>query len=219
MVAELAARTRIVAFVRIGLSVANPVRTLPQRAILLFVALLLCAPALFAAERYGTDLSGRPVNDLAGPNVRFVVLIFAASDCPISNRYVPEIARLNREFAPQGVRFWWVFPNPDDSASVVAQHIRDFSIGEDAILDTRQSLVHLAQATITPEAAILAVDSGSLRQLYRGRIDDRYLSIGQERPQASLHDLESAIAAALAGKPIPRPGGPPVGCSIVPLEK
>jgi tetratricopeptide (TPR) repeat protein len=68
---------------------------------------------------FGTDLHGQPIHHLAGPGVRVVVLIFAASDCPISNRYVPEIARLTNEFSPQGVRFWWVYPNGADTASVI----------------------------------------------------------------------------------------------------
>src|ERR1035438_1564352 len=50
-------------------------------------------------------------------------------------------------------------------------------------------------------------------------IDDRYFSIGQERPQPQQHDLEAAISAALADKPVPQSGGPPVGCSIVYLDR
>lgn len=172
-----------------------------------------------AQSNFGTDLHGNPVPTLIVPNTRLVVLVFAASDCPISNRYVPEIARLNAEFSPRGVRFWWVFPNPGDTASVVARHNREFSIGEDTVLDAGQKLVRLAQVDVTPEAAVFAVAGGSLSELYRGRIDDRYLSIGSERPQPSVHDLEAAIEAALAGKPIPKPLGPPVGCSIVSLGK
>ncbi len=194
-------------------------RALFQRAVLWLAALALSAPGLCAAERYGIDLSGKAVDNLTGPGVRLVVLVFAASDCPISNRYVPEIARLNGEFSPRGVRFWWVFPNPGDTASVVARHNREFSIGEDTVLDAGQKLVRLAQVDVTPEAAVFAVAGGSLSELYRGRIDDRYLSIGSERPQPSVHDLEAAIEAALAGKPIPKPLGPPVGCSIVSLGK
>jgi hypothetical protein len=148
-----------------------------------------------------------------------VVLIFAASDCPISNRYVPEIAHLNREFSEQGVRIWWVFPNPEDTASIVAKHNAEFAIAEPSVLDSRQTLVQLAHVTITPEAAVFAVDGNDLRLVYRGRIDDRYLSIGRVRPQPQHRDLESAIAAALTGKPVPEPGGPPVGCAVVPLEK
>jgi len=176
----------------------------------------MCAPA---PEPYGIDLQGRPIRELAGPAIRAVVLIFAASDCPISNRYVPEIARLNHEFASRGVKFWWVFPNPSDTAQVVAQHDHEFSIAESALLDPQQNLVRSSHATTTPEAVIYLAEADGLREVYRGRIDDRYISLGQERPQPQHHDLENAIGAALASKPIPVPGGPPVGCSIVFLER
>jgi hypothetical protein len=183
-------------------------------------ALLACVTRAVAAPplAFGVDLKGNPVRDLAGPGVRVVVLIFAASDCPISNRYVPEIARLSKEFSPNA-RIWWVFPNPGDTATVVAQHNRDFAIREDTVLDPRQKLVERAHATMTPEAAVFVVRGADLDEVYNGRIDDRYISLGQERPQADHHDLENAIRAALDGKPAPRPEGPPVGCSIVFLQK
>ncbi|MDR3773661.1 MAG: hypothetical protein P4L26_09960 [Terracidiphilus sp.] len=190
------------------------------------VALALCLRPAVAqqAQPYGIDLKNTPIHDLAGPGVRVVVLYFAATDCPISNRYVPEIARLAQEFAaqPSGaspVRFWWVYPNAEDTAPLVEQHRREFSIAAGAILDRRQSLAALAHATVTPEAAVFLVDGRELREVYHGRVDDRYISLGQERPQPQHHDLEEAIAAALAGKPVPQPGGPPVGCSIVSLPK
>jgi hypothetical protein len=175
--------------------------------------------AAAAPPNLGADLHGHRIHQLAGPGVHTVVLIFAATDCPLSNRYVPEIARLSGEFSAQGVRFWWVFPNPGDTQPIVVRHIRDFSIREDALLDTHQSLVARAHATTTPEAAVFTVEGNELREVYNGRIDDRYLSLGQERPQAEQHDLEAAVAAALTGKPVPQPGGPPVGCSIVYLPK
>lgn len=183
-------------------------------------AILTLAPQCArAADPYGLDLAGRPVRELGGTGTRAVVLVFAASDCPICNRYVPEIARLSAEFSPQGARFWWVYPNPEDTASLVGRHNTEFAIQERTILDTRQTLTAWAHATTTPEAAVFLVDGDVMRQVYRGRIDDRYLSIGQERPHARQHELEAAIAAALAGKPVPQPTGPPVGCAIVPLPK
>jgi len=164
------------------------------------------------------DLEGKPISDLGGPGIRVVVLIFAASDCPISNRYVPEIARLNHEFSTQGARFWWVFPNPDDTGARVARHVREFAIHEDVLLDLNQVLVERAHVKVTPQVAVFTADRGALREVYRGRIDDRYISLGQERPQPQHRELEAAIIAALAGKPVPRPTGPPVGCSIVFLQ-
>jgi AhpC/TSA family len=186
---------------------------------LLAVLVLLSAIRPAQAQSFGTDLHGDPVHDLAGPGTRLVVLFFAATDCPISNRYAPEIARLQQEFSTQGVRIWWVYPNPADTASIVAQHRHAYGITADAVLDTKQSLVALAHVGVTPESAVFAVEGNQLRELYHGRIDDRYISLGQERPQPTHHDLELAIAAALAGKPIPQPQGPPVGCSVVFLQK
>lgn len=186
---------------------------------MLFLLAVTCGQSSQALDAYGVDLQGHPVQQLAGPSIGIVVLIFAASDCPISNRYVPEVARLNREFSAKGVRIWWVFPNPEDTARVVAQHDHDFAIREATLLDRHQTVVHLAHVSVTPEAVVFKTDGSGLQEVYRGRIDDRYLSIGQERPQPQHHDLEVAIASALAGKPIPGPAGPPVGCSIVPLQQ
>jgi AhpC/TSA family len=183
------------------------------------LSLLLCTLPVFASQPLAFDLDGRPVTKLAGPGTKIVVLVFAATDCPISNRYVPEVARLNREFSAQGVHIWWVFPNPEDTASAVAKHNHDYSITVPALLDTHQTLVQEAHTKITPEAAVFEVEGNGLREVYRGRIDDRYIAFGQERPHAEHHELETAIAAALAGKDVPPPAGPPVGCSIVPLTQ
>ena len=174
--------------------------------------------AIATTTTLAVDLDGRPVTQLAPPGARAVVLFFAASDCPISNRYVPEMQRLTKQFEPSGVRVWFVYPNPGDTANVVRAHDLEFSITANTVLDNRQSLTRMAHATTTPEAAVFVPHGGELHEVYRGRIDDRYLSLGTERPQATRHDLEDAIRAVLAGKPVPQPGGPPIGCSIVTLQ-
>ena len=173
---------------------------------------------LLAMAALAVDLNGRPVTELAPPGARAVVLFFAASDCPVSNRYIPEIQRLTNQFEPLGVKVWFVYPNPGDNANVVRAHDLEYSITANTALDTTQSLTRMAQVTTTPEAAVFVPRNGALREVYRGRIDDRYLSLGTERPQATHHDLEEAIRAVLAGKLVPQPGGPPVGCSIVTLH-
>lgn len=185
------------------------------------IALAIAVGQAYAAGSadFGTDLHGQPIRDLAGPGSRIVLLFFAGTDCPISNRYVPEIKRLTQKYGPKGVRFWWVYPNASDTAKVVADHNRDYAITGDTILDPKQSLVNRSRVTVTPEAAIFLIEGGELREIYHGRIDDRYLDIGQERPQPQHFDLETALFAALAGETVPQPGGPPVGCSIVFLQK
>jgi hypothetical protein len=181
----------------------------------ILLPVLLLALAVDFAPDLAVDLNDRPITRLAPPEARAVVLFFAASDCPISNRYVPEMKRLAEQSAPLGVQVWFVYPNPGDNAQVVRAHNKQFAITDHTALDTEQNLMRMAHATVTPEAAIFVPRADGLREVYRGRIDDRYVSFGKEHPQATHHDLEAALQAVLAGKPVPKPGGPPVGCSIV----
>ncbi|HEX3662143.1 MAG TPA: redoxin domain-containing protein [Acidobacteriaceae bacterium] len=182
--------------------------------------MLLWVPAVaFAAQPFAVDLQGQPIERLAPPGAKAVVLFFVASDCPISNRYIPEIERLQRAYDPDGVRFLWVYPNPADTATVVRAHDTQFDITADTLLDVNQRLTAMAHATITPEVAILVPAASGWREVYRGRIDDRYIALGQERPHAMKHDLELAIRAVLADRHVPPPGGPTVGCSIVPRNE
>ena len=170
-----------------------------------------------AGSDYGNDLDSHPVRQLANSDTRVVVLIFAATDCPISKRYIPEIARLEKELGPQHVAFRWVFPNPGDTAAVVRRHELDYSIHAATIIDGKQDLARMAHVSVTPEAAVFAVENGQLREAYHGRIDDLYFAFGQKRPAATHHDLEDAIRASLAGRPVAVAAHAPVGCSIIPL--
>jgi len=156
---------------------------------------------------------------LATPGFRVAVLFFALTDCPISNRYVPVIERLDREYASRGVQVWWVYPDPTDDARAIAQHRKDFAITGAIYPGAPRTAVDMAHVTVTPEAAVFVTQGDELREVYHGRIDDRYIALGQERPRATRNELELAIEAALEGKPAPAPEGPPVGCSIEPAQK
>ena len=187
--------------------------------------LLLCGAVLAGAADgrqiipYGYDLHGMPIAQLASPGVRAIVLFFVATDCPISNRYVPEIQRLEKEFSRRDVVFWLVYPNATETADGVVGHQANFGLTGASLARPTDRLMALAAATVTPEAVVLAPSPGQgtepLKAVYTGRIDDRYLEIGRERPQAAQHDLEEAIKAVLGGRPALAPGGPPVGCGIV----
>ena len=173
-------------------------------------------PSATAGE--GTSLEGTRVAVHRGGDAA-VLLFFLATDCPVSNRYLPEMKRIAAEFQSRGVRSWFVYPNVTDTDAGIRRHQAlyggDPAKLQNVLIDAQQQLAKLADAHVTPEAAVLVVNRGALRPVYTGRIDDRYLNLGTERPQASHHDLEEAIRAVLAHQPAPPPGGPPVGCGIV----
>jgi hypothetical protein len=54
--------------------------------------------------------------------------------------------------------------------------------------------------------------------VYRGRIDDRFVELGRERPAATKHDLEEALALTLAGKPVAPSTTLAFGCFISDLK-
>jgi hypothetical protein len=187
-----------------------------MRAALIAVILVGMLPSAASASAPGQvrleDLNGRRIDPFeAAPGTKAIVFIFSSVDCPISNRYAPDVQRLHRRFAPEGVQFWLVYPNPADSPDIITRHVRDFSYPMRALRDPQHQLVKLIGATVTPEVAIYHPAG---RMIYRGRIDDRYVSLGVERPAAMRRDLEEALSATLAGKAVSEPVTQAVGCFI-----
>ena len=180
---------------------------------LMLVGLGCTAPAAPTEEARDSvlDLAGRAVDPLAASGAPAVVLLFTRTDCPISNRYAPEVRRLYERFHGRGVRFWLVYPDPDIAVEDIERHLSEYAYPLPALRDPRHVLVRRAGATITPEAAVF----GSAREpLYLGRIDDRYVDFGKARPEATRHDLEQAIEAVLDGRPVPEPRTEAIGCFI-----
>lgn len=144
-----------------------------------------------------------------------VLVLFVRSDCPISNRYAPELQRIYERFSPQGVRFWLAFADKDEPAAAIQQHLQDFRLPGCVLRDPNHDLVGFAAATITPEAAVFS-PQGEL--LYRGRIDDRYVDFGKARAAPSKRDLEEALEAIVQGKPVAHPRTQAVGCYLSDLK-
>lgn len=154
------------------------------------------------------------VDPFAGlPAVR--VLLFVRTDCPITNRYAPELQRLGKEFVPRGVQFWLVYADASETPADIEAHIAQYGFPGKPVKDPNHVLVKRSQATVAPEAAVFD-SQGQLE--YHGRIDDRYVDIGKSRPQPQVHDLENAIAAVLAGKPVTNPRTRAIGCSLADVE-
>ena len=166
------------------------------------LALFLAATACAADDPFTSSARAR-------------VLIFVRTDCPITNRYAPELQRLSQEFSSRGARFWLVYPDPAAIARSIDRHLAEYNFPGTVLRDPRHSLVKLAHATTAPEAAVF--DSAG-KLLYHGRIDDRWVNPGTARPAARTHDLEDAIAVVLAGHRPAQAATPAVGCSLADVQ-
>ncbi len=158
------------------------------------------------------DLEGRAIDPLQTTSAtKITVFLFTTIDCPVSNRYAPEVRRLHDEFAKRGVRFVLVYANPHDEANAVRAHMRKFDYPMNAVRDPRHALVRTAKATVTPEAAVF---DAAGRMIYRGRIDDRQVDFGVDRPRPTRRDLRDALLAGLEGRQVPHAETQAVGCVL-----
>jgi redoxin len=156
------------------------------------------------------DLTGRRVAPFTVSGARPIVFVFATMDCPISNRYAPELQRLGREFEPD-VAFWLVYPDSSLSPAGIQQHVKEFSYSFPVLRDTEHALVRLTGATVMPEVAVF---DRSQRLVYRGRIDDRVVTFGTIRAEPTKRDLQEVLTALGAGIAMSPTTTQAVGCYI-----
>jgi Redoxin len=186
--------------------------------LILAAAVLACVPVCFLSAEPAEAALTLPAVDGAAVDpvaptagVRATVVVFISAECPVSNRYAPELRRLRDKYGAQGVRFFPVYANPAEGAAAIAQHLRDYGYPGRALRDPVHAFVKRVGAQVTPEAALFDA-AGTL--VYHGRIDNRYASLGVERPAATVHDLDDAVAATLAGRAVADPVTQAVGCYL-----
>lgn len=142
---------------------------------------------------------------------RATVLLFVATDCPNANTFAPLLARMYRDYSARGVLFLAVYSDPDDTSAKVQQHDAQYRIPYPGLLDPQQTLARQTGARSTPEAVIL---SPTGEELYRGRVDDRFMDYGKTRFQPAHHDLQDALDQILLGQPVKNPTTRVLGCAI-----
>jgi len=177
------------------------------------ITLLVTACGAVAAPQFSlSDSSGAMHTDAEWRAARASVLFFITTDCPISNGYVPEMNRIAQDYASRGVRVYAVMADTAIPLAEVQKHAKEYGLKFPVLLDPKQKLVRFTGASITPQAAVIS-PAGSA--VYLGRIDNRVEGFGQQRLQATQHDLRDALDQVLAGKAVARPSTQAIGCSIV----
>ncbi len=195
--------------------------------LVLAVAAATAGTGLAIAAEPGLRLEnqdGQRVDPLAaGDDVR--VFVFVRGDCPISNRYAPELERLRRQFtapargASRRVRLWLVYVDPHDTPAAIAAHQREYNLHFDWLADPRHVFAEASGATVTPEALVYGPSRSGRRTLaYRGRIDDRVVDFSRVRTAATSPDLRDAIDAVRTDRAVAAATLPAVGCFIADLR-
>ena len=144
-----------------------------------------------------TDIEGATdwLSDVKG--ARAYVIVMRDIGCPVSGRYAPKVARLDKAYGEKGVEFIYVNVNP---ANTVEQ-IRADEISRHGFTGryVHDPLARIGRALGVRSTGEVFVLDGSRRLRYRGPVDDQY-GITYTRPRVGDESLVNALDAVLAGR-------------------
>lgn len=181
----------------------------------LFVA--FAAPLCIAADsahnlirvRIADDVNGQVHHIGEARGTKAIVFVFLGPECPISQRYIPELNRIAAQKWTNAIEFYGVVSGASITRAQAARFTKDYAIKFPVVFDDAGQFARWLKPTHVPNAFVLKPDGDFV---YRGRIDDWYESPGRPRTFVRSHELRDAISATLAGKAPAKIYAPPVGC-------
>ena len=156
------------------------------------------------------DIDGKIRRPGINVSVRPVLMVFLNPTCPISRRYIPELNKLYKRARGLEVDFYGVFSDPRNTRSEIIKYRKSYKIKFPILQDHNGELALKLSPRVTPESFLIGKDDSLV---YRGRIDNRFVSIGKLRRKITSRDLHRALEATGQGKKYEGPvKTPPVGC-------
>jgi peroxiredoxin len=139
-----------------------------------------------------------------------IVLMFIATQCPVSNAYNGRMVELQKDYSEKGVAFIGINSNKQESAEEVKNHATEHGFVFPVLKDWKNVIADKLGAAHTPEIYVLNSD---FEILYHGRIDD-----SQRENKVTSKDLRNALDRILAGKAVEVTETKAFGCSIKRVE-
>jgi peroxiredoxin len=140
-----------------------------------------------------------------------VVVMFIATQCPVSNAYNERMVKLVDDYRSKGVEFIAINSNKQESVEEVAKHAAKNKFNFPVLKDPDNVIADYFAAAVTPEIYVL---DPKWTLLYHGRIDDK-----QKVNEVTSQDLRAALDAVLAGKEVPKKETKAFGCTIKRVAK
>jgi thiol-disulfide isomerase/thioredoxin len=165
------------------------------------------------AELVGLDGEAVRLSKFKGAQGTVVAVL--SGTCPVSKRYAPALARLEKEYAARGLGFVFIAaPGEEDAEAVKA--LKEFGVAGPIVRDPSGKLLRALMATNTTD--VFALDAARTL-IYRGALDDQYgLGYSRETPErryaaealeAILNRTRPVTQATIApGCELEIPGGP-----------
>jgi peroxiredoxin len=135
-----------------------------------------------------------------------IVLMFIATQCPVSNAYNGRMVELQKDYGSKGVAFVGINANKAEGLEEIKNHAKEHGFDFPVLKDWNNVIADQIGASVTPEIYVL---SSNLDVLYHGRIDD-----SQREGKVASKDLRISLDKILGGKPVENQETKAFGCSI-----
>ncbi|MFN7018387.1 MAG: redoxin domain-containing protein [Fimbriimonadales bacterium] len=149
------------------------------------------------------------LSDLQDANA--VVFITLSSRCPAVPRYAPRLNTLYETFRKQGVAFYGIYPEADETAESAREHAQRLGLKFPIVHQGAVEIARYVGATHVPQAFVL---NRKGEVVYAGAIDSVI-----KREVGQHQYLRDAIRATLAGKPVEPSRTTVVGCFLTLPER
>lgn len=128
------------------------------------------------------------------PSEKPKVILFFGLECPICQKYVPELNRIYEEYSSR-IDFEVIIPERTEAKSI-SKFTSDYNVNFPINID-KNGRTHSLNPTVTPEV-FLFDSTGKL--IYQGAIDNWFYALGKYRTEPSEFYLRNALESILAGK-------------------
>ncbi len=135
-----------------------------------------------------------------------IVVMFIATQCPVSNSYNDRMNELYNEYHGKGVAFIAINSNKGESVEEIKNHATEHGFKFTVLKDWKNVVADKFGATVTPEIYVL---NDNLEVLYHGRIDN-----SSKTERVTSRDLKNALDDILTLKPIAVTSTKAFGCTI-----
>lgn len=142
---------------------------------------------------------------------KYTVLMFIATQCPVSNAYNERMAALHDEYSSKEIAFVGINSNKQEDIEEIREHSAKHGFKFVVLKDWNNTVADAYGAQFTPEIFLLD-RKGTLQ--YHGRIDD-----SKNPDNVKTNDLRETLDALLAGKAVPRAVTKAFGCTIKRVKK
>ena len=135
-----------------------------------------------------------------------IVIMFIATQCPVSNAYNERMEKLYKDYKEKGITFIGINSNKQESAEEVKEHAQEHNLDFVILKDPNNIIADKFDASVTPEVYVLNKD---FDVLYHGRIDD-----SRREDDVKNKDLRKALDEILDGKKVETTQTKAFGCTI-----